>query len=279
MVICRGIRQDRDQARVKGKLTVAASKRIDVNSDLGEGFGAYRMGDDDAMLNIVTTANVACGWHGGDPDIMAKTFKLAKHLGVAVGAHPGYGDLWGFGRRVLPHSAGEIERLIAYQIGAAQALAVYAGHAITHVKVHGALANLAGDDDTVADAIGRAIKAVDRTLIWLVIAGTEGDKSGDRLGLSLASEIFADRSYTDRGRLTPRSEPGAVIDDPKLAGKRVVEMLEAGAVISASGKHIPVTIDTVCVHSDKPGARAIAAEVRRCLEQAGWTLAAFSARS
>ena len=254
-------------------------KQIDLNSDLGEGFGAYQMGDDEAMLKIVTSANVACGWHGGDADIMAKTFRLAKALGVAVGAHPGYGDLWGFGRRVLPHSAGEVERLIAYQIGAAQALSVYSGHRITHVKVHGALANLAGDKAEIAGAIGAAIRAVDRHLIWLVIAGTEGDKAAERLGLPLAREIFADRTYTERGTLTPRSEPGAVIGDPQLAGRRVLEMLEAGAMISVSGRRIPTRIDSICVHSDTPDAVAIATEVRRSLQMAGWTLAAFSGTS
>jgi 5-oxoprolinase (ATP-hydrolysing) subunit A len=253
-------------------------RRIDLNSDLGEGFGPYLMGDDEAMLRIVTSANVACGWHAGDPEVMSTTFKRAKELGVSVGAHPGYADLWGFGRRVLPHSTSEVERLIAYQIGAAQALAIYAGHRITHVKVHGALANLAGDRSDVADAIARAIKAVDSALVWLVIAGTEGDRSGERHGLRLAREIFADRSYTDRGTLTPRSEQGAIISDPAAAGQRVLEMLELSAVISTSGKRVPTTIDSICVHSDTTAAVSIAAAVRRGLEEAGWMLRPFAVR-
>lgn len=250
-------------------------KRIDLNCDLGESFGAYRIGADEQMLALVTTANVACGWHGGDPEVMAKTFAKAKELGVAVGAHPGYADLWGFGRRVLPHSAGEIERLVAYQIGAAQAMAAYAGHRITHVKAHGALGNLAADNAEVATAVVRAVKAVDSSLIALVIAGTEGNKAAERHGLALAREIFADRAYTDRGTLVPRNEPGALLHDAGVAAKRILLMLEEGAVIAVSGKRIPVGIDTVCVHGDTPEAVAMARELRRVLEHAGWTIQAF----
>src|SRR5213593_2788634 len=152
---------------------------IDLNSDLAEGFGAYRCGDDDAMLNIVTSANVACGFHAGDPEIMARTFRIAKERGVAVGAHPGFPDLWGFGRRRIPFTAGEIERLIAYQVGAAQALAAYAGHRITYVKPHGALGNISEVDRSVAGAIAQAIKAVDRSLIVLAIALSEQTKAAE----------------------------------------------------------------------------------------------------
>jgi 5-oxoprolinase (ATP-hydrolysing) subunit A len=144
---------------------------IDINSDLGEGFGAYQCGDDDAMLAVVTSANVACGFHAGDPEIMSRVFKIAKERGVSVGAHPGFPDLWGFGRRRIPFSTGEIERFIAYQVGAAQALAAYAGHRIGYVKTHGALGNIAETDVAVADAIARAVRAVDRSLAFLTIAG------------------------------------------------------------------------------------------------------------
>lgn len=250
-------------------------KAIDLNCDLGESYGAYRIGADEAMLELVTTANVACGWHGGDPEVMARTFTRAKELGVAVGAHPGYADLWGFGRRVLPHTPGEIERLVAYQIGAAQALATYAGHRITHVKAHGALGNLAADNADVAAAIARAVKAVDPSLVSLVIAGTEGHKAAEKAGLALAREIFADRAYTDRGSLVPRSEPGAVLHDAAYAARRALQMLEEQAVISVSGKRIPVQIDTICVHGDTPEAVEMARALRRTLESAGWTLAAF----
>jgi UPF0271 protein len=170
---------------------------IDLNSDLGEGFGDYSIGDDSAMLNIVSSANVACGFHGGDPEIMANVFTLAKERNVAVGAHPGFHDLWGFGRRVIPHSTGEIERLVAYQIGAAQALAAYAGHAITYVKAHGALGNLALADAGVATAISRAMKAVDPGLICLAIALGQQERIARDLGLEVRSEIYADRVRRD----------------------------------------------------------------------------------
>src|SRR5215470_2931965 len=156
---------------------------IDINSDLAEGFGQYRCGDDDAMLAIVTSANVACGFHAGDPEIMTHTYKVAKANGVAVGAHCGFPDLWGFGRRPIPFSAGEIERLVAYQIGAAQALASYAGHRITHVNAHGTLGNLSETEKDVADAVARAIFAVDRNLAALTIARSEQVRAAERSGL------------------------------------------------------------------------------------------------
>ncbi len=170
---------------------------VDLNSDLGEGFGTYRCGDDDAMLSIVTSANVACGFHAGDPEVMAKTFTIARERGVAVGAHPGFPDLWGFGRRRLPFSAGEIERLVAYQIGAAAALAAYAGHRITYVKTHGALGNIACEERDVADAVARATRAVDPNLALLATALTELVAAGDAAGLDVYQEIYADRGYTE----------------------------------------------------------------------------------
>ena len=173
--------------------------RIDINADLGEGFGRYTCGDDDALLAIVTSANVACGFHAGDPEIMAHTYTVAKANGVAVGAHAGFPDLWGFGRRPIPFSAGEIERLVAYQIGAAQALASYAGHRITHVNAHGTLGNLAETDKDVADAVARAIVAVDRNLAALAIARSEQVRAAERAGLRVFSQIYADRAYTEAG--------------------------------------------------------------------------------
>src|ERR1700676_5580272 len=185
-------------------LKEATMPSVDLNSDLGEGFGTYRCGDDDAMLSIVTSANVACGLHAGDPEVMARTFAIAKERGVAVGAHPGFPDLWGFGRRRLPFSTGEIERLIAYQIGAAQALATYAGHRITYVKTHGALGNIAEDERDVADAVIRAVKAVDPDLA--ILAGPLGEQTpaAASIGLRAVAEIYADRGYTEAGRLVPR---------------------------------------------------------------------------
>ncbi|HXN44891.1 MAG TPA: 5-oxoprolinase subunit PxpA, partial [Xanthobacteraceae bacterium] len=181
---------------------------IDLNSDLAEGFGAYRCGDDDAMLNIVTSANVACGFHAGDPEIMARTFRIARERSVAVGAHPGFPDLWGFGRRRVPFSTGEIERLVAYQIGAAQALAAYAGHRITYVKTHGALGNISEVDREVADAVARAVRAVDPSLKYLAITLSEQFRAMERAGVEPIAEIYADRGYTEKGSLIPRGQPG-----------------------------------------------------------------------
>src|SRR5207237_6264367 len=183
---------------------------IDLNSDLAEGYGTYRCGDDDAMLSLVTSANVACGFHAGDPEIMAQAFKLAKERGVAVGAHPGFPDLWGFGRRRIPFTAGETERVVAYQIGAAQALAAYAGHRISYVKTHGALGNIAETDRAVADAVARAVRAADPALAFLSIALSEQFKAAQAHGIKTIAEIYADRGYTERGGLIPRGQPGAM---------------------------------------------------------------------
>ena len=249
---------------------------VDLNSDIAEGFGAYTCGDDEAMLDIVTSANVACGFHAGDPDIMARTFAQAKARGVACGAHPGFPDLWGFGRRRIPFSNGEIERLIAYQIGAAQALAAYAGTKITYVKCHGALANLCEADRPAAEAVGRAIKAVDASLVWLTIAAGEQVSAADRLGLRGVAEIFADRGYTEQGHLIPRGQPGAMILDPDEAAARVVAMVEAGAIITAAGKRVPTAIGSVCVHGDSAHAVESARRVRAGLEAAGIEVRAFA---
>jgi 5-oxoprolinase (ATP-hydrolysing) subunit A len=249
---------------------------IDLNSDLGEGYGAYRCGDDEAMLGIVTSANVACGFHGGDPEIMARLFRRAMELGVAVGAHPGFPDLWGFGRRRLPFSTDQIERIVAYQIGAAQALAVYAGHRISYVKPHGALGNIADANPDVARAIARAVRAVDGSLAYLAVALGEQVRAAERAGLVAISEIFADRGYTEKGGLIPRGQPGAMIEEPDAAAARVLAMVEESAVITACGARLKCPIGSVCVHGDSPHAVDTAKQVRRKLEIAGLRLAAFS---
>lgn len=249
---------------------------IDLNSDMGEGFGAYRSGDDSAILDIVSSANIACGFHAGDPEIMASTFALARQKGVAVGAHPGFQDLWGFGRRSIPHSAGEIERLVAYQIGAAQALSAYSGHPITYVKAHGALGNLTQTDREVAGAVNRAIKAVDSSLICLVIALGHQERLAREAGLTVKSEIFADRAYTEEGFLVSRALEGAVIHDADFTADRAVRMVAAGAIETLSGKLLPTPIDSICVHSDSPAAVAIARTVRAKLEQNGVAVRAFA---
>ena len=248
---------------------------VDLNSDMGEGFGAYRMGDDAAMLDIVSSANIACGLHGGDAEIMAETFRIAREKGVAVGAHPGFADLWGFGRRIIPHSAGEIERLVAYQIGAAQALATYSGHRITHVKAHGALGNLTQQDESVARAVNNAIRAVDPSLICLTIALGHQERLARESGLSCRSEIFADRAYTEEGHLVHRSLPGAVIHDGAVAAERVVRMVQQGGIETVSGRVLETPVDSICVHSDTPAAVGIARTVRDALEAAGITVTHF----
>jgi UPF0271 protein len=251
-------------------------RSVDLNCDCGEGFGAYRIGDDNAMLDIVTSVNVACGFHAGDPEIMAKTFKAAKAKGIATGAHPGFPDLWGFGRRGLPFTAGEIERLVAYQIGAANALATYAGARLGYVKVHGALSNIATEDEAIALAIARAVKMVEPGLGFLAPAGTKLESAGHAQGLAVAREIYADRAYTDAGLLVERSCPSAVLHDAGDSAARVLTMVLEGAIITISGKRLAAGIDSICVHGDSPNAVATAKAVRACLEKAGIALTPFA---
>lgn len=250
-------------------------RRIDINSDMGESFGAWQMGDDAAMLRIVSSANVACGFHAGDPDIMAQTFAMARDRNVAVGAHPGFQDLMGFGRRHIPYSVGEIERMVAYQIGAAQAVSQYVGHPITHVKAHGALGRLAQQDKSVARAITNAIKAVDPSLICLAAALGHEQRIAEETGLTVIPEIAADRSYLDSGEMVPRGQKDAVIRDPDIAAWRAVEMVSEGAVVTVTGKRISTNIGSICVHGDVPEATAIAQAVRNGLEKQGYAIANF----
>lgn len=249
---------------------------IDLNSDLGEGFGAWTMGDDEAMLNIATSANIACGFHAGDSDIMLKTVKLAKERDVGIGAHPSFRDLHGFGRRpVHGLSMSEIESMVAYQIGALQAIAALAGTCVTHVKPHGALSNLACVDDAMAQAVASAIKGVDRTLIWLVLPHSAMARAGRAAGLQLANEVFADRAYDDDAMLVSRSKAGSVLHDSKTIVERVLRMVADGAIIAASGKVIKTPIDSICVHSDTPGAVAIARDLRDALQAHNYAVAPF----
>ncbi|MEE7457754.1 hypothetical protein MPAR168_03460 [Methylorubrum populi] len=252
------------------------SARIDLNADLGEGFGPWRMGDDAALLDIVTSANVACGFHAGDPDIMVETVIAARARGVAVGAHPGFSDLRGFGRNRIQESPKKIERDIAYQIGALQACAALAGGRVTHVKAHGALANLTNEDEALAGALARAVAGVDPSLALVVMPGLAAERAGERAGLTLVREIYADRAYAEDGTLAPRSSPGAVIHDAGEAASRVARMVGEGAVVTRGGRRLPVAIDTVCVHGDNPEALAMARAVRAGLEQAGLSLRPFA---
>lgn len=249
---------------------------VDLNCDCGEGFGPYAMGDDEAMLDLVTSANVACGFHAGDPQIMARTFALAKAKGVAIGAHPGFPDLWGFGRRRLPFSAEEIERLVAYQVGAAKALAALAGHRLAYVKLHGALSNIAMEEEKVANAAVRAVKAAGPELGLLAVAGTMQEAAGRAAGLRVWSEIYADRAYTEAGLLLERSRPSAVLTNAEEIAERVLAMVEAAAVIAVSGARVPVGVDSICVHGDSANAVDMAKAVRGRLAAAGVALASFA---
>ncbi|MBZ9798433.1 LamB/YcsF family protein [Mesorhizobium sp. ES1-4] len=250
-------------------------KSIDLNSDLGEGFGPYSFGNDEAMLAIVTSANIACALHAGDPEIMAQTFVRARERNVAIGAHPGFPDLWGFGRRRIPFSNGEIERLIAYQIGAAIGVAALSGQKIVYVKTHGALANIAAAERSVADAIARAVRSVDPSLSLLATALTEQVRAGEAAGLRVHQEIYADRGYDEGGQLIARSAPGAMIEDMDLAASRVLAMVEGGSIITASGKLLATPIDSICVHGDGAHAVSLARRVRSVMEEGGIALASF----
>ena len=250
--------------------------QIDLNSDLGEGFGPWAMGDDAAILAVVTSANIACGGHASDPDTMVETLVLARAQGVRVGAHPGYVDPLGFGRRVIPMSAGQIERMVAVQIGALMGAAALAGVPVVYVKAHGALANLAADEREVADAIARATRAVSRDLALLAISGTELEAAGRAAGLATFTEVFADRAYLPNGRLVPRSQAGAMISDPAEATARLLDLLQSGEMPVLGGGAVRLAAQSICVHGDSAHAVAMAQEVRRGLSAAGVTIAPFA---
>jgi len=244
-------------------------KSINLNADIAEGWGAYDIGNDVALMNIVKSANVACGFHGGDANTMHRLVLLAKERGVSIGAHPGFNDLWGFGRRQIRMDPAELEYMVAYQIGALQALANYGGLRVTHVKAHGALSNMAAQDEAYAAAIGRAIKTVDASLIYVALAGSQMQKAAERLGLKLAREGYCDRRYADDGNLAARSLPGTVLTDVADACEQTMRMVLHGEVVSMSGKTIKVEVDTLCVHGDETTAVAVAAGVKRALEDGG----------
>ena len=259
------------------RFEVIGTMQIDLNADLGEGFGPWRMGDDEAMLDIVTSANVACGFHAGDPETMRRTAEIALRKGVALGAHPGYPDLIGFGRRPLhaPRPR-EIENWIAYQVGAFQSMCALAGAVAAYVKTHGALGNACADDDTLAMAVARGIRAADPALAFLVMPGTATERAAERAGLRPVREVYADRTYADTFNLTPRSEPGSVIHDPDTACRRVLGMLAERELVAESGRSLAVEIDSICVHGDNPAAVDMARALKTGLEAAGWSLAPFS---
>jgi UPF0271 protein len=249
-------------------------RRIDLNSDMGESFGPWRMGDDAGLMKVITSANIACGGHASDPETMFETLSLAKKHGVVVGAHPGYPDREGFGRRVIPMSEAEIERMVAAQIGALMGVAALAGASVRYVKAHGALGNLAAAERGVAGAVARATKAVDSSLALLAISGTRIEDAGRDEGLTVVSEIFADRAYLANGQLMPRSRPGAVLHDPDAIALRMVEVVRSG-LMPTEGKPVALAAQSICVHGDTPGAVEAARKVRAALEKAGVALKAF----
>jgi UPF0271 protein len=227
------------------------------------------MGDDEAMLRYITSANVACGFHGGDPSVMRRTVALAVARGVAIGAHPGFADLEGFGRRNIQMGVREVEDLVTYQIGALAGVAAAAEARLHHVKPHGALYGMAARDRDLADAVARAVVAVDSTLILLGFAGSCLIEAGSAVGLRTASEVFADRAYRADGSLVPRDEPGAVIDDPKAVVNRALRIVQDGTIGAVSGEVIELRGDTICLHGDTHGAGGLAARLRSGFEGAG----------
>lgn len=252
------------------------TRRIDLNADMGESFGPWPMGDDAALLQVVTSANIACGFHGGDPDVMAATMAQAVARGVGIGAHPGLPDLQGFGRRKMDISHAGARNLVAYQLGAAQAIARAAGGAVRHLKLHGALGNMTAADADLARACYEGALAVDPDIIVTVIAGTGQEAAARALGCNAACEIYADRAYTEEGQLVDRRLPGAVLHDPAQIAARVLAMLDAGAIFTVSGNRLPARIDTICLHGDTPEAVDIARALRTALEAGGIALAPFA---
>lgn len=249
--------------------------RIDLNSDLGESYGPWKMGDDEAILQVVTSANVACGGHASDPETMFRTLEIARDRGVVVGAHPGFADREGFGRRLIPMTPGEIERLVATQTGALMGAAALAGVTVRYLKAHGALANHCADDRAAAMAVARAAKAFGPDMAVLAISGTELELAAREAGVPVYSEIFADRGYLSSGRLVPRSRADAMIHDPQEAAERLVSYLETGLMPVVDGAPIKLDAHSICVHGDGPSAIAMAAHIREVLSARGVALKPF----
>ena len=248
---------------------------MDLNSDLGEGYGAWRMGDDAAMLGIVSSANVACGFHAGDPLTILSTLREAARRGVAVGAHVSYPDRVGFGRRKMDVTPAELEADVVYQIGALQGLAAAAGTRVTYVKPHGALYNTIAEDAAQGDAVIAGIRAVDPALILMGLAGASILGRARAAGLTVAAEAFADRGYTATGALVSRREPGAVLHDPEQVAERMLRLATEGAIEAADGSLLRLDAQSICVHGDNPAAVAMAARIRDRLVAAGVAIAPF----
>jgi UPF0271 protein len=249
--------------------------RIDLNSDLGESFGPWPMGQDAALMDSISSANIACGFHAGDPGVMRQTIALAKDKGVAIGAHPGFPDLVGFGRREMKATPAEVEDLVLYQVAAVGGMAAAQGLSLQHVKAHGALYNMACRDRALAAAIARAVAALDRSLILFGLPNSELLRAGQAAGLPVAAEVFADRAYEPDGSLTSRNKPGSVIHDAAAVVARAVRMVKDNQVMAVDGTLVALTADTICLHGDTPGAADLARVIRRGLESAGIRIAAL----
>jgi UPF0271 protein len=246
---------------------------IDLNCDMGESFGAYTLGADGLVMPSISSANVACGFHAGDPGVMRRTIRMARDARVAIGAHPGFPDLVGFGRREMRASPAEVEDMVLYQIGALDAVARSEGVRLNHVKAHGALYNMAAKDRGLADAIARAVRSFDDSLVLFVLPSSELQHAGQAAGLTVAPEGFADRSYEPDGSLTPRTRPGAVIHDVDAVVARAVEMAVHGSIVARDGSRVAVRVRTICTHGDTPGADELTRRIRAGLTAAGVVIA------
>ncbi|MCL6444256.1 MAG: LamB/YcsF family protein [Alicyclobacillus sp.] len=246
--------------------------RIDLNSDCGESYGRFVVGQDEQVIPLVTSVNIACGFHGGDPHVMHRAIRLAREAGVAIGAHPGLMDLHGFGRRELPVTPAEVYDWTLYQIGALAAFTRSEKVPLHHVKPHGALYNMAARDETLAEAIASAISDFDSNLVLYALSGSALHAAGERAGLRVAAEVFADRTYLSDGTLVGRDRPDAILTDPEAAVRQVMQMVTAGTVNSVDDAMVRIQADTVCIHGDGPHALAMARAIRTALTEAGVTL-------
>ncbi|PTX18381.1 UPF0271 protein [Pontibacter mucosus] len=248
---------------------------VDLNCDMGESFGAWRLGNDSGLLTYVSSANIACGFHAGDPATMKKTVRLALEKGVAIGAHPGLPDLVGFGRREMAVSAEEVYDMVVYQVGALMGFAKAEGATLHHVKPHGALYNMAAANGTLAEAIAEAVARLDEQLILYGLAGSELVKAGEKYGLRIASEVFADRTYQADGTLTPRRQSDALITNPEQAIRQVLRMVKEGKVQSQQRTEVSIMADTICIHGDGPHALPFARLIRERLLSEGILISAL----
>ena len=251
--------------------------RIDLNADVGESFGAYTLGNDAALMASITSANIAAGFHAGDPSVLRATIRLAKAHGVAIGAHPGFPDLAGFGRRELHVTSREAEDFVLYQIAAVAGVAAAEGARLAHVKAHGALFNMAARDRPLADALARAVAAFDRSLRLFAPPESEMVTAARTLGLPIAIEVFADRAYEANGQLVSRQKPGAVLHDVEAVVARAVGLIADRTVVAVDGSRLHVDADTMCIHGDTPGSDRLAAAIRAGLEAAGIAVKAIGA--